>query len=47
MGAAAPPPASFGATVNRSYTDRASYQSGAPLRLSDIRKTDARGTGVV
>jgi ABC-type lipoprotein release transport system permease subunit len=39
--------ASFGATLNRSYSDRAGYEAGAPLRLSDIRRTDATGPAVL
>ncbi len=35
--------ASFGATLERSYADRAAYQAGAPLRLAGIRKLDAAG----
>lgn len=36
--------ASFGATLNTSYEDRAAYESGAPLRLQGIRKVqDAAG----
>jgi hypothetical protein len=33
--------ASFGTTLNRSYEDRAAYQSGADLRLTSLRRIDA------
>ncbi len=39
--------ASFGATLTNSYSDRAAYQAGAPLRLSAIRKVDAGGPAVL
>ena len=32
---------SFGATLDRSYADRAAYESGARLRLADLRRFDA------
>ena len=35
--------ASFGATLDRSYADRAAYQSGSQLRVSEIRRTPANG----
>jgi ABC-type antimicrobial peptide transport system permease subunit len=35
--------ASFGATLDRSYADRAAYQSGSQLRVSEIRRTSANG----
>ncbi|HWO72559.1 MAG TPA: FtsX-like permease family protein [Dehalococcoidia bacterium] len=35
--------ASFGATLERSYEDRAYYQSGADLRLSEMRQLPAAG----
>ncbi|HLF72355.1 MAG TPA: ABC transporter permease [Dehalococcoidia bacterium] len=35
--------ASFGATLNRSYADRAAYESGGGLRLTQIHKVDASG----
>ncbi len=35
--------ASFGATVNQSYEDRAAYQSGSELRLQGIRRFEAPG----
>lgn len=35
--------ASFGATLDRSYGDRAAYQAGAGLRLSSIRQADSAG----
>ena len=31
----------FGATLDKSFDDRASYQSGAPLRLADLRSSGA------
>ncbi len=37
--------ASFGATLTRSYHDRAAYQSGSPFRLEAIRRIDATGPG--
>jgi ABC-type multidrug transport system fused ATPase/permease subunit len=35
--------ASFGATLTQSYTDRAAYESGAPYRLSELRRVGAAG----
>jgi hypothetical protein len=35
--------ASFGTTIDRSYADRAGYESGAQLRLHSIRRADATG----
>jgi putative ABC transport system permease protein len=35
--------ASFGATLERSYSDRAGYESGADLRISEIRRSNASG----
>ena len=35
--------ASFGATVSRSYRDRAEYEAGAPIRLASLRSLDAAG----
>ena len=35
--------ASFGATLDRSYKDRAEYETGAGLRVSSIRHTDSSG----
>ncbi len=35
--------ASFGTTLERSYDDRAAYEAGAPLRLSQLRSTEATG----
>jgi len=35
--------ASFGATLNRSYADRAGYESGADLRVTGIRRSAAAG----
>ncbi|HEU5421933.1 MAG TPA: ABC transporter permease, partial [Nitrolancea sp.] len=35
--------ASFGATLNRSYADRASYQSGSDVRISDVRTVNSAG----
>jgi putative ABC transport system permease protein len=35
--------ASFGATLNRSYADRAAYESGGGLRVTQIHKIDASG----
>ena len=35
--------ASFGATLNESYEDRAEYEAGAPLRLKSIRALEASG----
>lgn len=35
--------ASFGATIERSYQDRAAYVAGAPLRLEAIRRIDSAG----
>jgi ABC-type antimicrobial peptide transport system permease subunit len=37
--------ASFGATLDRSYADRAAYQSGSQLRVSEIRRTPSNGPG--
>ena len=39
--------ASFGATLDRSYSDRAAYQAGAGLRLSEIRQTESAGPQVL
>jgi ABC-type lipoprotein release transport system permease subunit len=35
--------ASFGATLDRSYSDRAAYEAGASVRLSDVRTIQAPG----
>ena len=35
--------ASFGATLDSSYSDRASYESGAQLRITDVRQIQASG----
>ncbi|MGE3986245.1 MAG: ABC transporter permease, partial [Dehalococcoidia bacterium] len=35
--------ASFGSTLNRSYDDRAAYESGSGLRISSIRSSNATG----
>ncbi len=35
--------ASFGATLNRSYADRASYQAGSDVRFSDVRTVNSAG----
>jgi ABC-type antimicrobial peptide transport system permease subunit len=39
--------ASFGATLDRSYADRASYQSGAMIRISELRQSAASGPTAV
>jgi hypothetical protein len=35
--------ASFGATLDHSYADRAGYEAGAPLRIKEIRRSEAPG----
>jgi hypothetical protein len=39
--------ASFGATLDRSYSDRAAYESGADARISEIRTIGAPGPDAV
>ncbi|HEY7271068.1 MAG TPA: FtsX-like permease family protein, partial [Dehalococcoidia bacterium] len=39
--------ASFGATLTRSYKDRASYQSGAPFRIESMRRVEASSPGTL
>jgi ABC-type lipoprotein release transport system permease subunit len=39
--------ASFGSTVTKSYEDRAAYESGAGLRISNMRRVDAPGPNVL
>ncbi len=39
--------ASFGSTLDRSYEDRAQYEAGAPLRVTQTRKVEAPGPAAV